>query len=473
MLSLVWMRRDLRLNDHAALATALAEAGPVQPVFVFDTDILARFTNPRDRRLTFIADALCHIDSQLRARGGQLLVLHGVAAELMPRLAEAVGATGIFSAEDFEPATRARDAAVKAALPPGTRFVQVLDHLMVAPQRAVKADGTPYKVFTPYYKNWRTLVGPMELAVYDVKDQGRYAGEGAVAAAQKTGVPVLSLAQGPAALLQQIGYEHVADSPWRVEDVDTRLANFIDHKLAAYPTARDQLPINGTSQLSPYLRHGLVSIRACMRAAMESGRGDKWISELAWREFYATILFHFPHVVAQEFMLQYRAIPWSDDPALIAAFTEGRTGYPVVDAAVHELLRTGYMHNRARMIVASFVTKDLLLDWRIGEEFFAQHLMDYDLASNNGGWQWAASTGTDAAPYFRVFNPILQSRKFDPAGEYIRRYVPVLAEMSDKDIHAPWESPFRPRNYSLPIVDHAQAKQRVVDLFRRAGHTIS
>jgi deoxyribodipyrimidine photo-lyase len=474
MTSLVWLRRDLRLHDHAALATALTEPHPVQPVFIFDTGILARFTNPRDRRLIFIAEALCHIDAKLKERGGRLLVLHGNATEMIPKLARILEANAIYSAEDFEPATRARDAAVKKALMPGTRFIQVLDHLMRAPQAMLKADGTPYKVFTPFYKLWRAELGPTDYAPYEVKDAGRYANaKASFEAVQTAGLTRISLDAGPAHLLAHIGYHYENDTLWRVDDVPARLSQFIDHKLTAYASARDALPVKGTSQLSPYLRFGLVSIRECVAAAMEKGGGEKWIAELGWREFYAAILYHFPHVVTQEFNAQYRdgAIPWSHDEKAAHALFSGQTGYPIIDAAVRELLETGFMHNRARMIVASFATKDLLLDWRLGEEFFAQHLMDYDLASNNGGWQWAASTGTDAAPYFRIFNPLLQSKRFDPEGDYIRRYVPELRAVPTADIHAPWQSPLtKPANYPMPMVDHATAKDKAVALFKAAGH---
>jgi deoxyribodipyrimidine photo-lyase len=476
MTSLVWMRRDLRLHDHAALATALQSAAPVQPVFVFDTDILARFANPADRRLVFIAEALCRIDNELRNRGGRLLVLHGKAQEIMPILTKASAATGIFSAEDFEPATRARDAAVKTMLPSSARFVQVLDHLLRAPQTTCKNDGTPYKVFTPFYKLWRAGIGPAETAEYEIKDKGRYADAAAVMqAATRAGLRVLASENGPQTLLAQIGYRYEKDPLWGVGDARQRLQEFVKGRMANYTTGRDVLDRVGTSQLSPYLRFGLISIRECFRAAEAAGSGEKWISELGWREFYASILYHFPEVVTQEFVPHYRhgAIPWRQDTALVEAFQTGRTGYPVVDAAVRELLATGFMHNRARMIVASFVSKDLLLDWRIGEEFFAQHLMDYELASNNGGWQWSASTGTDAAPYFRVFNPVLQSKRFDPEGEYIRRYVPELRGSSTADIHAPWLSPLtKPASYPMPVVDHAEAKEHAVAVFKNIGRVL-
>lgn len=471
-LSLVWLRRDLRLHDHAALATALAQSAPVQLVFVFDRAILARFNNPQDRRLGFIAEALCAMDRQLRARGGQLLVLHGHATQVIPALAAVTGATSLICAEDFEPATRARDASVKADLPTTTRMVQVLDHLIRAPQQLLKADGTPYKVFTPFYKQWRTSLGPTDDAEYAVEDAGRYADGAALrAAALAAGLEVLRPEAGAACLLQPLGYHYTPDQHWPVEDAHGRLHAFIEQRLARYPIARDQLAEGGTSQLSPYLRFGLLSIRECLRAALSAGQGEKWIAELGWREFYAAILYHFPEVETEEFHPHYRhgALPWRKEEALVYAFTQGRTGYPIVDAAVRELLTTGFMHNRARMIVASFATKDLLLDWRIGEAFFAQHLMDYELASNNGGWQWAASTGTDAAPYFRVFNPWLQSRKFDPEGVYIRRHVPELRALPTAEIHAPSQLLLKSMDYPAPVVDHAAAKARVVALFKQAG----
>ena len=466
------MRRDLRLHDHAALATALAGTAPIQPVFLFDRDILVRFANPDDRRLGFLMRALCQIDAELKARGGRLLVLYGSAIDIMPKLAQALHADAIFSAEDFEPATIARDAGVKQALAPQTRFVQVLDHLLCAPQKLHKSDGTPYKVFTPFYKYWRSLIGPDELAEYTVNDRGRYADDAAIfAAVERAGITRVMLDGGPAQALAQIDYRFTVDALWPVDDAAQRLKNFTAMRLQNYPIGRDALAEEGTSRISPYLRFGLLSIRECMRAALEAGGGEKWIGELGWREFYAAILFHFPHAIDQEFIPHYRdgAIPWNRDPTLITAFCEGRTGFPIVDAAVRELLTTGFMHNRARMIVASFASKDLLLDWRIGENFFAQHLMDYELASNNGGWQWSASTGTDAAPYFRIFNPTTQSQRFDPNGDYIRRYVPELRDMPTRDIHAP-PPLIRPKNYPVPIVEHSAARERAIAVFKSAGN---
>ncbi len=461
MSTLVWLRRDLRLHDHAALATALAGEGAIQPVFVFDSEILARFDNKQDRRLSFIAAALCDIDATLKKRGGGLLVFHGKPTTIIPRVAKALEAHTVVCAADFEPATRERDDAVKAALHGKARFVQVLDHLLKDPRAILKKDGTPYKVFTPFYKQcWRPSIHEADMGEWTVNDKGRYAKPAKIEGA-------LSLSS-PKHLLEQVGYVYRDDPEWSVTDGQTRLRDFIDDHLVPYKAQRNFMARHGTSRLGPYLRHGLVSIREAMRAAVEKGHGETWIFELGWREFYAAILTHFPHVVDKEFQEHYRELPWRSDAKTLDAFKSGMTGYPVVDAAVRELTSTGWMHNRARMITASFFTKHLLMDWRIGEEFFAQHLMDYELASNNGGWQWSASTGTDAQPYFRVFNPVLQSKKFDAGGDYIRAYVPELANLSDKDIHAPWESKNPPANYPKPMIDHAAARARVLETFKRA-----
>jgi deoxyribodipyrimidine photo-lyase len=342
------------------------------------------------------------------------------------------------------------------------------------PLQMRKKDGTPFKVFTPCYKQWLASLTPLDWASYEIADAGRYANyEAAYKAAQEAGLQVLNPAMGATSLLETIGYVPPEDPLWPVHPAAVRaqLEGFVAEKMARYSTGRDQLAQRGTSRLSPYLRHGLISIRALMRAAQDQAGSERWISELCWREFYISILYHFPEVQTHELQAQYRhgAIPWNRSPEAVAALHEGRTGYPVIDAAIQELLQTGWMHNRARMIVAAFFTKDLLLDWRIGEAFFAEHLMDYELASNNGGWQWAASTGTDAAPYFRVFNPDLQSAKFDPEGEYIRRYLPQLRAVPTAALHRAGEAHRACRSYPEPMVDHAQAKLRAVEVFKAAG----
>lgn len=469
-LSIVWLRRDLRLHDHAAFSRALKEEGAIQPIFIFDTDILAAFPNPHDRRVSFIARTLVHMHAQLKKRGGGMLVLAGSATEIVPKLTHALHASRVVCAADFEPATRKRDETVAAALKGSAELIRVVDHVIKPPHEMLKDDGNPFKVFTPYYKKWLQRLSPVASAPYDVNDKGRYADSTTLMqAARKAGLQVLNVDAGEAAMLAAIGYTYRDDDLWNVDDVQGRLARFAQCKLLQYGTGRDMVAQAGTSQLSPYLRFGLVSIRECLRTAQVPG-GEKWVSELVWREFYMSILYHFPEVETQEFTEKYRGrLAWHHNEAHFAAFCEGRTGYPIVDAAVRQLLETGWMHNRARMIVASFLTKDLLTDWRWGDQFFAQHLMDYELASNNGGWQWAASTGTDAAPYFRVFNPELQSRKFDPNGEYIRRYVPELAKLDDKAIHAPSAGLLSPKGYPAPIVDHKVMKDKAISLFKDLG----
>lgn len=474
MTSIVWLRRDLRLHDHAALFRALASGEPVQPVFVFDTEVLARFTNQHDRRLTFLAHTLCAIDTELQKRGGKLLVFHGKASEVLPALASAWNA-GIFAAEDFEESTRARDAVVasKAAI------TLVKDHLIFSPNDILKDDKTPYKVYTPYSKAWLAQISPSDYGEYKIDDAGRYASVSAPLELKN-----ISLKDGADAVLSQIGYSPADISHWPVTHIQARLASFIKEKTEAYPVARDMLATHGTSRLSPYLRFGLVSVRECVRAAYEAAQAagaptikldanyskngaNKWLSELIWREFYAMILAHYPESTKTEWNPAYRGVlEWSHNAQHLQAWKEGKTGFPVVDAAMRELLALGWMHNRARMIVASFLTKDLQIDWRLGEEHFAQHLMDYELASNVGGWQWAASTGTDAQPYFRIFNPYLQSKKFDPEGEYIRRFVPELSHMKGAAIHEPM--PLERGHYPAPMVDHADAREKTLQLFKNA-----
>jgi len=466
-LNLVWMRRDLRLHDHAALAAALEQPGLIQPVFVFDSEILTRFSSLHDRRLSFIATQLSLLDKELRRRGGGLLVLRGAAREVMPKLCRAVAAARLVLARDVEPLARARDQAVTDAVQNKTAVTQLWDHLLLSPEAVCKEGGAAFRVFTPYYGHWRKQLDAFALHAYSVSDTGRYAN---VLAMQKMasveGLAVLD-ASSPAAMLEAVGYRLTDTGEWKPQDAAARLERFAS-RLVTYPVAREYMGEAGTSKLSPYLRFGLLSVRECARRLGGSPGGQKWLSELAWRDFYAMILYHFPEVVEQEFQPRFRGLAWNDNQEYFARWQEGRTGYPVVDAAMRELLKTGWMHNRARMIVASFLTKDLLIDWRRGEEHFAQHLMDYDLASNNGGWQWAASTGTDAQPWFRIFNPVLQGKKFDPGGTYIRRYVPELSEVPDKHIHEPWRIPGGVAGYPARIVEHHEMREKALAMFKAA-----
>lgn len=455
---LIWLRRDLRLHDHAALAAA---DGPALPVFIFDTDILSRFSDPDDRRLSFIAAALCRMETALATRSSGVLVLHGPARVLVPQLAEALQAP-VTAAEDYEPETRQRDAAVAGAL--AERFALVKDQVIFSPREILRDGAAAYKVFTPYAKAWRAALDTALLTPYPAPRAWADAAQARGRAAEAGLCPLE--ANDPAALLERIGYRYRADALWPAEDGPARLAAFMATRAARYKATRNLMAEPATSRLSPYLRFGLVSVRECAAAAVRA-QADTWLSELIWREFYAMNLYHVPESARQEWNPKYRdVLPWVQDDTLLAAWQQGQTGYPVVDAAMRQLQEEGWMHNRARMIVASFLTKHLRLDWRRGEAHFARYLMDYDLASNVGGWQWAASTGTDAQPYFRVFNPVLQSEKYDPAGAYIRRYVPELRDIPPGKIHAPWAHGVR---YFRPVVVHEEARLAAIAMFKAIG----
>ncbi|MBM3617176.1 MAG: deoxyribodipyrimidine photo-lyase [Alphaproteobacteria bacterium] len=465
-LSIVWLRRDLRLYDHAAFAAALAGKGSIQPVFVFDTDILEAFPQKDDRRLTFIAEALVRMDAELGKAGGKLLVLHGKAQELLPKLAKESGAAAVYCSADYEPATRERDKAVAKDLEKlGVAFHAVCDHLIHPPTEVLKADGKPYLVFTPYSKAWRAKLNNTSFDEKPVKLNGRLA-DGDFPKS-------ISLDKGAEAVLKQIGYTHNPHDWWKVEEGESRLKAFIGKAVSGYKDTRDFMANEkGTSHISPYLRFGIVSIRHCARLAVEQKTHDTWMNELIWREFYAMVLYHFPESQNLELIEKYRGLDWSQNKVHWKAFVECRTGYPIVDAAMRQLHETGWMHNRSRMIVASFLTKDLLQDWRLGDAHFAQWLMDYDMASNVGGWQWAASTGTDAAPYFRIFNPITQSKRFDPEGTYIRRWLPELKLLSDKEIHFPSAEARKKLGYAEPVVDHDDSRKRALAMYKHAGEEL-
>ncbi len=484
MLSFVWLRRDLRLDDHAALYHALESPLPVQLVFVFDTEVLKRFPDEGDRRLSFLAQRLCYLEQKLRARGGGLLVLHGRAQEVIPKLVDLFSAAAVHAAEDYEPPAIQRDRVVAAAL--GGRLSLHKDQVIFDPREVVKEDGTPFKVYTPYSKAWLSKASPASYAAFEIRDGGRYANADEIRSrAAQAGLKVLSPADGARQMLAEIGYREVYLPLWPVASVRDRLEAFISAKVAVYATKRDIMADEGTSRLSPYLRFGFISVRQCARAAYEmtlrmgaptvkadanysKNGANKWLSELIWREFYAMILYHYPESPHEEWNPVYRGrIEWTRREDWLSSWKEGMTGFPLVDAAMRELKTTGWMHNRARMVVASFLTKDLQTDWRLGEAHFAQLLMDYEMASNVGGWQWAASTGTDAQPYFRIFNPYLQSKKFDPNGAYIRRYVPELAGLSNADIHEP--GLLKPASYPAPMVDHADARDKTLALFKNVS----
>lgn len=460
--ALVWFRRDLRDHDHAALSAALAQAQCVHCVFVFDTEILATLPERRDRRVHFIRESLVELDAALRARGGGLIVRHGRPAQEIPALARQLGVTGVFANRDYEPAAKARDDQVAAALAAdGIAFHRGKDQAIFDGDEVLTRTGKPFTVFTPYKNAW--------LKRLTAADHAAWRCAGRLAPAAPSGVPTLAEIGFAATDLEQLGIRPGMSGARLLWD------EFRAGRINRYGLLRDFPARKGVSYLSVHLRFGTISIRELVAAALAEA-ADAWLGELIWRDFYLMILDHFPQVVGHAFKPEYEAVAWDDWPAGLAAWQAGRTGYPLVDAAMRQLNFSGWMHNRLRMVTASFLSKDLGLDWRLGERYFAERLNDFDLAANNGGWQWAASTGCDAQPYFRIFNPVTQSEKFDPEGKFIRRYLPELAAVPDQYIHAPWKMTRSEqaaagvvigRDYPAPIVDHAAARDRT--LARYAG----
>jgi deoxyribodipyrimidine photo-lyase len=477
---LVWFRRDLRDDDHAALAEALRRARGVYCVFIFDREILDALPSRTDRRVEFIRQSLLELDQALRRRGGGLIVRDAVAAEEIPRLAAELGVDAVFANRDYEPQAKARDARVAAQLRAlGIGFESYKDQVVFEGAEVLTQAGRPYTVFTPYKNSWLKRLGEDDFAAHET------AGGCLLADARATGVPALDSLGFMPTDLPALGIV-AGPSGGRALLADFRT------RIADYQTQRDYPARNGCSGLSLHLRFGTVSIRrlAAMAVAQGALRGDVgaacWLSELVWRDFYFMILEHFPHVATQAFKAEYDAIEWEQGGAAEAAFAawcQGLTGYPLVDAAMRQLNTTGFMHNRLRMVVASFLSKDLGLDWRWGEAYFARQLNDFDLAANNGGWQWAASSGCDAQPYFRIFNPVTQSERFDPDGQFIRRYLPALAAVPPRFIHAPWrmsESQQKEcgviigRDFPAPRVEHDVARQQTLARYaivKRPGAT--
>ncbi len=490
---LMWFRRDLRTQDNAALHHALKHCRRVWCVFVFDTDILdpllARGLKA-DRRVEFIRESLVDLDTQLRALGAEhgtadvgLIVRHGRAQEIIPRLAQQLHVQAVFANHDDEPAAHARDAHILGDLAhAGIMFHGHKDHVIFERREVLTQAGHAYGVFTPYKNAWLRQLDDFQLKAYPVQ---RYAGSLA---------PVPAAQAGPVPTLAQIGFAPTNRSllplPTGSRGAQQLLEDFTG-RIERYHEARDFPAIKGPSYLSVHLRFGTISIRQVAGVAyamhLQGLQGaSSWLSELIWRDFYHQILANFPHVVNKAFKPEYDHIRFEHGKhadALFAAWCEGRTGYPLVDAAMAQLNQTGYMHNRLRMVTASFLVKDLGLHWHRGEQYFADHLIDFDLAANNGGWQWASSSGCDAQPYFRIFNPVSQSEKFDPQGKFIRRYLPQLATLPDNALHAPWQARELElaaagvtlgKTYPHPVVDHALARERTLQRYavvKKPGET--
>jgi deoxyribodipyrimidine photo-lyase len=479
---LMWFRRDLRTSDNAALFHALKSCQRVHCVFVFDNAILEPLPR-RDRRIEFIRESLVELDACLRELAGDegagLITTHAAALHEVPRLARLLQVQAVFASHDYEPQAIARDAAVRGALAAaGIGLHTCKDQAIFEREELLTQTGKPYAVFTPYKKAWLAKADDFYFKPYAV------ASHAAALAARPTEF------RSPVPTLAQLGFEPTnlgeLKLPPGASGAQALLTEFLA-RIDQYGATRDFPAVKGPSYLGVHLRFGTASIRELAgQARQRTLQGDPgaavWLSELIWRDFYFQVLANFPHVVddqgrSHSFRREYDAIKWEHGKhadALFAAWCEGRTGYPLVDAAMAQINQTGYMHNRLRMVVASFLTKDLGLDWRRGERYFAEHLNDFELASNNGGWQWASSSGCDAQPWFRIFNPVTQSRRFDPEGRFILKYLPQLKGLPPAALHAPWTtSPVEleaagvtlGQTYPEPVVMHDEARQRTLERY--------
>lgn len=428
--SIFWHRRDLRLDDNNGLAEALQSPWPVLPLFIFDRNILDKLEDKQDPRVTFIFREIAEIRKSLRALGSDMLVFYGSPSEAFTQILSSYEVQSVFTNRDYEPYAKERDKAVSELLQQNNiPFNTCKDHVIFEFDEVLKKDGTPYTVFSPYARRWLEKLEQDENALqyYDCKANfGKF----------------LQIAPLPEISLDAMGFE--------LSDLSIPDRTVAQGIIKNYDKTRNFPAIRGTSQLGIHFRFGTISIREKARKAKELNA--VFLNELIWRDFYSMILGNFPRVVNKAFRPAYDHIPWRDAPEDFERWCKGKTGYPIVDAGMRELNATGYMHNRVRMITASFLTKHLLLDWRLGEAYFASKLLDFDLASNSGGWQWAMGGGTDAAPYFRIFNPTSQQEKFDKELVYVKKWVPEYGTS----------------RYVKPMVDHKFARERCLEVYKQA-----
>ena len=428
-ISVFWFRRDLRLEDNAGLYFALKSGNPVLPFFIFDKEILNNLEDKDDARVSFIHTAIEELNKECQKHGSSLLVIYDDPKTTWEQLIKTYNIAAVYTNHDYEPYAKTRDGMVKEILNEhGIKFKTYKDQVIFEKAEVLKDDGKPYTVYTPYKNKWYQKLKPFYLKAYPT---------------EKYFKNLLQSDQPKIPPLAEMGF---------VKSAITYPEKEYDAVIRDYAKNRDFPAITGTSHVGVHLRFGTVSIRRCARDAYASEE-KTWLNELIWREFYLMILYHFPKTVDHAFRPEYDRIHWLNNEQQFEAWCKGETGFPLVDAGMRELNATGYMHNRVRMITASFLTKDLLIDWRWGERYFARKLLDYEMASNVGGWQWAAGSGTDAAPYFRIFNPDTQLKKFDPKLEYIKKWVPEYADFS---------------KYPKPIVDHAAARERCLKAFKAA-----
>ena len=427
--SIFWFRRDLRLHDNAGLYHALKSGNPVLPIFIFDKNILDKLEDKKDRRVMFIHNILSEIQTELNQFGASLLIKYGTPEEIFPALLNENDVSAIYSNHDYEPYAQIRDNTVREyAMTENVGFHTYKDQAIFEKNEVLSGAGTPYTVFTPYSRKWKEKVNEFYLKSYPTETYSEN---------------YLKIVKTEMPSLLEMGFKTV-ESAFPSKIVRESIVK-------NYTEKRNFPAIEGTSRLSVHLRFGTVSIRDLARKAKELS--ETWLNELIWRDFYFNILHHFPNVgEGHAFRKEYEKIQWRNNETEFERWCEGKTGYPIVDAGMRELNTTGFMHNRVRMIVASFMIKHLLIDWRWGEAYFAKKLIDFDLSANNGGWQWASGSGCDAAPYFRVFNPRLQTEKFDKNLEYIKKWIPELNSF----------------DYPQPIVDHDFARKRVLEVYQKA-----
>jgi deoxyribodipyrimidine photo-lyase len=477
--SLIWFRRDLRSYDNAALFRALNQSQQCYCVFIFDQTILQHLPK-RDRRVQFIYQSIIELREELRKLGTNLIVRYGDPQQEIPRLAAELEVNAVFINRDYEPNAKARDFAIQNALHSfNCDLFACKDQVIFEDNEVLSLAAKPFSVFTPYKNAWLKKLASESDAEPDYYFKSYPVEKYAAHFAQ---YPETSLPN-----LATMGFEELPKEEISLQggmQAGSALVEDFLTRIDLYGNARDFPAVKGPSYLSVHLRFGTVSIRYLvaqavrhMRTASSLQGASVWLSELIWRDFYFMILHHHPHVVEKAFKPEYDAIVWESGEyaqQLFQAWCDGKTGYPLVDAAMLQLNQTGYMHNRLRMVVASFLVKDLGIDWRWGEAYFALHLNDFDLSANNGGWQWAASTGCDAQPYFRIFNPTTQSEKFDNEGKFIKRYLPQLAALNHKQIHAPWTlSPLElqmanltlGQDYPYPIVEHDLARKKTLERY--------
>jgi deoxyribodipyrimidine photo-lyase len=428
-ISIFWFRRDLRLHDNAALYHALKSENPVLPIFIFDKNILDKLEDKKDRRVEFIYNTIAGIQEDLKKIGSTVLVKYGTPEAIFPELLEKYDVSAIYTNHDYEPYAHERDEQVREyAQSEGTEFYTFKDQVIFEKDEILSGSKTPYTVFTPYSKKWKETVNEFYLKSYPNK---------------KYFMNFLKTDEIKMPTLKEMDFEAV-EKPFPDKEVS-------DNSVKKYAEKRDFPGEDATTRMSLHLRFGTVSIRELARKAQKLS--ETYLNELIWRDFYFNILHHFPHVGHGEaFRRQYDKIEWRNNEGEFKKWCEGKTGYPIVDAGMRQLNETGFMHNRVRMITSSFLIKHLLIDWRWGEAYFAKKLLDYEFSSNNGGWQWAAGSGCDAAPYFRVFNPTLQTQKFDKNLEYIKKWVPELNSF----------------DYPRPMVEHEFARKRVLEVYQKA-----